>query len=252
MKFAVSAYAYDVFMGRYSKPLATVFSDFADIRPGMNVLDVGSGPGALTTELVGRVGGGSVSAAEPSPQFVAAMRERHPQVDIREAAAEDLPFGDDVFDAALAQLVVHFMADPAAGIGQMRRVTRPGGIVAACVWDHNTGGGPLSLFWEAARSIDPDVVGEDRLPGSRKGDLATLFESAHLNQVIETSISVQVEHPTFDNWWKPFTLGVGPAGSYVAGLAPERRQALRELCGRLQPEAPFLVTALAWSARGRV
>jgi SAM-dependent methyltransferase len=252
VKFAVSADSYDVFMGRYSKPLATVFSDFADIGPGMTVLDVGSGPGALTAELVRRVGDGSVSAAEPSQQFVAAMRERYPQVDIRMAAAEELPFGDHAFDASLAQLVVHFMVDPAAGIGEMRRVTRPGGIVAACVWDHNTGGGPLSLFWEAARALDPNVVGEDRLPGSREGDLATLFESAHLNEVIETSISVQVEHPTFDDWWQPFTFGVGPAGSYVAGLAPERRQALRELCGRLQSEAPFLVTGKAWAARGIV
>ena len=180
------------------------------------MIDVGCGPGALTTELVERLGPAAVVAVDPSESFVAAARARHPGVDIRQAAAEQLPFPDDAFDAALAQLVVHFMADPVAGLAEMRRVTRPGGVVAACVWDHAGGRGPLSPLWEAARELDPGGHRRVRLPGSREGDLTRLFGAAGLREVEETALTVRVEHPTFDEWWEPFTLGVGPAGAYVA------------------------------------
>ncbi|MGA7228435.1 MAG: class I SAM-dependent methyltransferase [Acidimicrobiia bacterium] len=252
MKFTIAADSYDRFMGRYSTPLASAFSDFAAITPGMSVLDVGSGTGALISELVKRVGDEAVSAAEPSERFVAAIRERYPKIDVRTAAAEDLSFAADVFDASLAQLVVHFMADPAAGISEMRRVTRAGGTVAACVWDHAAGRGPLSLFWEAARELDPDLVGEELLTGSTEGDLGSLFRAAGLNEVEEGSLTVRVEHPSFEEWWVPFTLGVGPAGSYTAGLDPKRRDELRERCRSMQPRAPFVVTGKAWAARGFV
>src|ERR1700729_1943675 len=134
-------------MGRYSEPLAVQFADLAGIGRGQRVLDVGCGPGALTAELVSRAGADAVSAVEPSASFAAAVRERLPGADIRLAAAERLPFATDIFDAALAQLVVHFMADPVAGLREMARVTRPGGVVAACVWDHAGGRGPLAAFW---------------------------------------------------------------------------------------------------------
>jgi ubiquinone/menaquinone biosynthesis C-methylase UbiE len=135
MSFVVAADAYDRFMGRYSVPLAPRFADFAAVAPGQHVLDVGCGPGALTAELVKRVGPDAVSAVDPSEPFVAAARERHPGVTVERAAAEQLPFGVGAFDAALAQLVVHFMTDPVAGLREMARVTREGGVVAACVWD---------------------------------------------------------------------------------------------------------------------
>src|SRR5438128_2448170 len=160
MGFAVGADAYDRFMGRYSVPLAPELADFAGIASGQRVLDVGCGTGALTAELVRRVGPAAVSAVDPSESFVVAARERHPRVDVLRAAAEQLPYGDESFDAALAQLVVHFMADPVAGLREMVRVTRTQGVVAACVWDHAGGGGPLSLFWEAARGLDSDVEDE--------------------------------------------------------------------------------------------
>src|SRR5919197_100162 len=123
-------------MGRYSQPLAPQLVEFAGVRAGQRVVDVGCGPGALTSELVARLGADSVTAADPSKPFVQAARERHPGVEVALAPAEDLPFGDDAFDAALAQLVVHFMKDPIAGLAEMRRVTRAGGVVAASVWDH--------------------------------------------------------------------------------------------------------------------
>src|ERR687898_491791 len=147
-------------MGRYSVPLACEFADFAAVSPGQRVLDVGCGPGALTAELVARLGPDAVSAVDPSESFVEAARERPPGVSVQRAAAEQLPFGDEEFDATLAQLVVHFMADPVAGLREMARVTRNDGVVAACVWDHAGGTGPLSVFWEAARELDPGVHDE--------------------------------------------------------------------------------------------
>ena len=250
MSFAVGAEAYDRFMGRYSSPLAPLLADLAGIARGQRVLDVGCGPGALTAELVTRVGPASVAAADPSESFVSAARERHPGVDVRVAPAEELPFEDATFDAALAQLVVHFMADPAVGVSEMRRVTCPGGVVAACVWDFERGTGPLAPFWRAARELDPDVEGEAARAGTHEGDLGELFRSAGLREVEETALSISVEHPSFDEWWEPFTLGVGPAGTYAAGLNAERRDRLRERCRALLPAAPFLVTARAWAARG--
>ena len=142
--FEVPADAYDRFMGRYSRHLSARLADFARaVEAGQRALDVGCGPGALTGEL-GRLGADGVTAVDPSESFVAAVRERQPGVRVEHASAEELPFGGGEFDVALAQLVVHFMADPVQGLREMARVTRPGGVVAACVWDHaRDGGGPL-------------------------------------------------------------------------------------------------------------
>ena len=134
------------------------------------------------------------------------------------AAAEDLPFDDGAFDAALAQLVVSFMSDPVAGLGEMRRVTRAGGIVAACVWDHAGGQAPLAPFWRAVAELDPGARDESALAGASEGQLAGLFASAGLDDVEDDALSVRVEHASFEEWWEPFTLGVGPVGAYLAGL----------------------------------
>jgi len=252
VSFAVAAAAYDRFMGRYSAPLAPLFVDFAAVVGGSRVLDVGCGPGALTTELVGRVGAAAVASVDPSPAFVDAARSRNPGVDVRCASVEQLPFDDGAFDATLAQLVVHFMPDPVAGLHEMARVTRPGGVVAACVWDHAGGSGPLARFWEAVQELDPDAVDESQLPGARRGDLERLAGEAGLGGVEEHLLTVEVSHPSFEDWWEPFTLGVGPAGAYVAGLEADRRDALRERCSAILPPAPFVVRASAWAARGTV
>jgi ubiquinone/menaquinone biosynthesis C-methylase UbiE len=252
VSFAVGADAYDRFMGRYSVPLAPQFADLAAVAAGQRALDVGCGPGALTAELVSRLGPAAVSAVDPSEPFVAAARERHPGVSVRRAAAEQLPFDDEAFDAALAQLVVHFMADPVAGLREMARVTRNHGVVAACVWDHAGGQGPLSPFWEAAHELDPYVEDESQLAGARKGHLSELFQAAGLNEIEESVLSVEIEHPSFEEWWEPFTLGVGPAGGYAAGLDAERQARLRALCRERLPAAPFVLTARAWAARGLV
>jgi SAM-dependent methyltransferase len=252
MSFTGGADAYDRFMGRYSSLLAPSFADFGGIARGRLALDVGCGPGALTAELVARLGATSVSAVDPSESFVSAARQRHPGVTVERAAAEELPFGDDTFDVALAQLVVHFMEDPVAGLREMARVTRAGGVVAACVWDHAGGRGPLSVFWDAARELDPDADDESTFAGAREGHLAQLLGTAGLHEIEEDTVSVSLEHRTFDDWWEPYTLGVGPAGSYVAGLDPDRAAQLRERCREMLPPAPFVLTALAWAARGLV
>jgi SAM-dependent methyltransferase len=249
--FRVAAESYDRFMGRYSTPLAPQLADLAAIAAGQRVLDVGCGPGALTAELVRRAGADGVSAVDPSEPFVAAAIERNPGVDVRQGSAEQLPFPDDGFDAALAQLVVHFMADPAGGLAEMARVTRRGGVVAACVWDHAGGRSPLSGFWDAAREVDPDVHDESALAGAREGHLAELFEQAGLGDVEASVLEVEVVHATFDDWWEPYTLGVGPAGAFVAKLNESDRAELREKCRALLPEAPFTLTARAWTVRAR-
>ncbi|MDC7121514.1 class I SAM-dependent methyltransferase [Cellulomonas fimi] len=250
MLFDVGADAYDRFMGRFSQPLAALFADALGVGAGERVLDVGSGPGALTSRLVERAGAEHVTAVDPTEAFVAAVRERLPGVDVRRAPAEALPFEDDTFDAALAQLVVHFMADPVAGLGEMRRVTRPGGTVAASVWDQEERG-PLTAFWRAARALDPRVRGESDLAGVRRGHLASLMRDAGVAGVEEGELTVSLTFASFEDWWEPFTLGVGPAGRHVRLVDDATRSRLRDLCALELGPPPFTVDATAWCVRGR-
>ena len=250
MSFDVAPEAYDRFMGRYSLQLSPQMADLAGVRRGQLVLDVGCGPGALTAELVTRLGPAAVTAVDPSEPFVAAARARNPGVNVRKASAAQLPFPDQAFDAALAQLVVHFMTDPVAGLAEMARVTRRDGVVAACVWDHGSGQGPLSLFWQAARQLDPEVDDESQGAGAREGHLAELFEAAGLHDIEQTALSASLDISSFEAWWEPFTGGVGPAGSYVASLDAKRLAELRETCRSLLPVAPFVLTVRAWATRG--
>jgi SAM-dependent methyltransferase len=249
MTFNVAAEAYDRFMGRYSSRLAAQMADLAGVEAGQRVVDVGCGPGALTEELVRRVGADAVAAVDPSEPFVAAAAERYPGVDVQLSRAEELPFADGAFDAALAQLVVHFMADPVRGLAEMARVTREGGVVAACVWDHVGGRTPIEPFWQVVREVDSDLEDESNLAGGRKGHLSELFSEAGLREVEETVLAVRGEHPTFEDWWQPFTLGVGPAGSAFQQLElDQQREIESRLRERLPP--PIVLETRAWAARG--
>jgi len=192
-----------------------------------------------------------VTAIDPSESFVAAARARFPGLDVHRGSAENLPFPDDDFDLALAQLVVHFMTDPVAGLREMARVTRSSGRIAACVWDHAGGGGPQSTFRQAVADTDPEAPGEAELPGTREGHLAELCTEAGLRDIESSKLTTRVSFATFADWWDPYTLGVGPAGAYVGQLDQGRRDVLRARCEELLPAAPFELTATAWCVTAR-
>jgi SAM-dependent methyltransferase len=248
--FDVPGGAYGRFMGRYSEPLAVPFAQFAGVSGGQRVLDVGCGPGALTAHLSSLTDAALVTSVDPSPPFVTAVKQRCPQADVYLAAAEDLPFADGSFDAALAELVVHFMSDPVRGLREMARVCRPGAHVSVCVWDGATGA--LHPFWEAVHENDPTAKDESDLAGARDGQLAHLLAAAGLDNIESGSVTVQVVHPTFDEWWQPYTMGVGPAGEYVACLDGGARERLAATARTRLGAGPFTVSATAWAARGSV
>ena len=254
MQFASPAEHYDRFMGRYAPSLAAAFADAAGVAPGMRVLDVGCGPGGLAQELAARVGAAGVAAIDPAPQFAEACRERNPGADVRVGAAEELPWADGTFDAALSQLVIAFMSDPDAGVAEMRRVTRPGGTVAACMWDVVGGGMTmLRIFWSAVGTVDTSTQGERRLAGTAEGDIAERFARAGLADVAAGAITARADYTGFDDFWEPFTLAVGPAGKYLLEKLDERqRAAVREACRAAVPDGAFSLDARAWYARGTV
>ena len=250
MSFEVSADAYGRFMGRFAAPLAADFVTELGLRPGQRALDVGCGPGALTALLVEQLGSAHVVAVDPSAPFVAAARERFPGVQVHLGTAEALPLPTDSVDVAAAALVVHFMPDPIAGLAEMRRVTRPGGLVAASCWDFAGNRSPLSIFWEGVRRFEPAHPGEDGEPGARQGQLGEYFRAAGLAQVRESTALSRVALEDFQQWWAPFELGVGPAGSYLAGLDAAQRADLRAACEALFPPTPYVLEATAWTAFG--
>ena len=243
-----NAAGYGALTGKITAHVAGPLLDAAGVGAGTTVLDVGCGHGDLCAAAAAR--GAQPTGVDLAEGMVDAARAAHPDLTFRVADAEALPFDDGAFDAVLSQLVVNFLDDPPAGVAEMRRVARPGGVVAACVWDYGGGTSPLSTFWDAARQLDPEVDDESGLAGARAGHLAELFAAAGLREIEEASLEVRTEHPSFEDWWEPYTFGVGPAGAYVRGLDPERRAELRELCRERLPEAPFVVTASAWAARG--
>jgi SAM-dependent methyltransferase len=246
--FLISGQAYDNFMGRYSQPLARTFADAARVAAGSLALDVGCGPGALTAQLVDRLGPEAVFACDPSAPFVAECSARHPDVDVRLGRAEAIPFDDDRFDTVLSQLVLHFVSDPAAAVSEMRRVARAGATVAACVWDFAEGMQMLRLFWDAALAVDSSAPDEARvLQFGREGEIAELFGAHGLHDIAETTIAVEVGYADFTELWSGFLAGVGPAGTYCVSLPEDHRQRVHdELFERLgSPTGGFRLTAVA-------
>jgi len=239
--FRVGGDVYDNFMGRYSVSLAKVFADFARVASGDRVLDVGAGTGALTAELLAR--DATVVAEEPSPEFATVLRERFPGVDVHETPAETLPFDAGEFDAALAQLVVAFMSDAPAAIGEMARVARR---VAVCMW----GIVEVDMF----RAIDraAETVGASRATEPRRYRTPQEIHDllAPHGQVETAELDVTAGYGDFEEFWQAMDHGVGPAGQWLASLDPEQRaRAHAELYRELgSPEGPFELKARAFAA----
>lgn len=238
--FHVGGEAYDAFMGRYSVRLAPMFADFAEIRHGERVLDVGSGTGKLADELQRR--GAAVTVAEPSPEFAASLRERFD--DVHEAPAERLPFEDGTFDAALAQLVVAFMEDAPAAVAEMARVARR---VAVCMW----GTAEVQMF--AAIHETAQAIGAPREEGARRyRTLAELRDLlAPLGEVETAELDVSAPYDDFDDFWRALARQVGPAGAWLRGLDEEQAaRASVELYRRLgSPAGDFTLTGRCYAAR---
>jgi SAM-dependent methyltransferase len=254
--FRVSADPYDRYVGRYGADLAAGLIAAAGVKPSMTVLDVGCGPGALATAVARIVGEDAVAAVDPSETFVASCRARLPGADVRLASAEELPFGDDTFDAALAQLVVNFMRDPEAGVREMARVTRSGGTLAASVWDYGGGMTLIRAFWDAAIAVDPSaaVLDEGTMPHCGEGELAALFELVGLRDVRGGELTAHASYESFDDLIDPLASGVGPVGAYYASLDADTRALLESsLQARLGVEnEQFSLAARAWFAVGTV
>lgn len=253
--FEASGERYDAFMGRYSERLAPLLLAGSGLIRGQSAIDVGCGPGSLTSVLAARLDPTAVAAVDPSASFVKACVERLPGVEVRLGRAEALPFPDRAFDAAFAQLVLHFTSDPELAASEMRRVVRPGGTVSACVWDFAGGMQMLRAFWDAALAVDRDAPDEaTTMRFGRPGEIADLFGGAGLIEIAETVLEVECTYGDFDELWSGFMQGIGPAGTYCVALPPQRREALRgELFDQLgAPSGPFSLTAKARSVRGEV
>jgi SAM-dependent methyltransferase len=256
--FRASADAYDRHVGRYGSQLASALIGFAGIEPGMRALDVGCGPGALTGALVERLGTANVHAADPSEPFVEACRERQAGVEVVLAPAEALPFDDGTFDGVLSQLVVNFMGDPEAGVREMRRVTRPGGVVASCVWDYAGEMTLLRAFWDAAREVDPDrAAAADEgvvMRWCAQGELAELWHAAALRDVRFAPLVVSASYTDFEDLWSPLPTGIAPSGAFCKSLDADRRAALHDVYrDRLGVgDGPFELSARAWAVAGAV
>lgn len=252
--------AYERFMGRWSRQIAPLLVKFAEVHDGPPVLDIGSGTGALSAAVAAEAPSSRVLGIEPSEPYVAFARSRHGSrlVGFEVGDAQHLRLPSASFDSTLSLLVVNFIPDPDKALDEMVRVTRPGGLVGAAVWDYGDGMDMLRVFWDEAIKLDPsnDSRDERHMPLCRRGDLAALWRRHGLTRVSETALTIRTPFRSFEDYWGPFLEKQGPAGAYVAQLSPERRDGLRRrLRQRLLGDGPdreILLHARAWAVKGRV
>ena len=254
------AEAYERFMGRWSRLVAPLLLEFAGIADGSRVLDVGSGTGSLAFEMARRWPRCQVVGIDPSKEYVAyaSAREHGSNVRFESGDAQALSFPTGSFDACVSLLVFNFIPDPRKALSELRRVTRPGGVIAAANWDYGDGMRMLRAFWDAAVALDraAEKLDEKHMPLCRAGELATSWKAAGLKDVEERPIEIKMHFQSFDDYWRPFLEGQGPAGAYVAKLSPERRGLLRTEVQRHLPAAAgngaFELGGRVWAVRGTV
>ena len=252
--------AYERFMGRWSRRLAPLLVKFAAVAERDSVLDVGSGTGALTFPLVEAIPSVRVTGIDPSGPYVRYAQARTPGDRVRffVGDAQALEIADASVDKTLSLLVMSFIPDSKKALGEMIRVTRPGGVVAAAVWDYAEGMEMLRVFWDEAVALDSTIAARDErnMPLCRPGELAALWRASGLQRVEERPITIELSFTSFDDYWRPFLGGQGPAGAYAASLAEPRRAALAAgLRGRLlgtREDGPFTLRARAWAVKGVV
>jgi SAM-dependent methyltransferase len=252
--------AYDWFLGRWTQRLAEPFIDFAKMPADGAVLEVGCGTGSLVGRIASRVPERAVVGTDLSLPYLVQARSNAPQGAYVVSDARKLAFRDGTFAASLAQLVLNFVPDPAAAVAEMKRVTRPGGVVAASVWDFRGGLVYQRVFWDTASGIDPAAgAARDRLfatPLATAAGLTALMTKSGLDEVTTGSLTIRMDYDSFDDYWQPLLGGQGPVGTYAAGLPEERRALVRErvrlayLAGGA--DGPRSMTATAWAVRGRV
>jgi SAM-dependent methyltransferase len=248
---------YDKHVGRYSPALAATLLRVARVRPGDDALDVGCGTGALARALVELLGPRRVAAVDPSQAAVEACGGTVPGADVRLGSAERLPFGDRRFDAVLSQLVIDKVDGPAA-LREMRRVARPGAVIAAAVWDFASGMRLLCAYWDAALAVDPRgarAAGAcEQPPYSSPEELSRLWTGAGLGAVSVGELVVDAGYADVEDAWWSFAAGVGTSGAYCSSLDDATRAALKAEFGRRlgSPDGPFALSARAWYTRGIV
>ncbi|MFT3816727.1 MAG: methyltransferase domain-containing protein [Rubrivivax sp.] len=251
---------YEDFMGRWSRQLARLYVAFAGPRDGDRVLDVGTGTGALASALERALPASDIVGIDPSAGFIEFARRSatSPRSRFELGDAQALQFADSSFDQTMSLLVINFIADHVKAIGEMRRVTRPGGLVSACVWDYDAGMQMLRIFWDEVVALDPAMASRDErnMKLTLERQLRGLWTQAGFDAVSEQPLSIEQTFASFDDYWAPFLAGVGPAGAYVAALGGDKR---RELEARLRKrllgarsDGGFVLTARAWCVRGRV
>jgi SAM-dependent methyltransferase len=253
--------AYERFMGRWSRRLAPRLVKFASVEEGNSVLDIGSGTGALALAIAEAMPLAPVTGVDPSPAYVRDAQARtasdRVQFMVGDALALQLP--DAAFDRTLSLLVMTFISNPSRALCEMIRVTRPGGIVAAAVWDYGQGMEMLRVFWDEAVALDSAMAARDErhMALCRPGELRALWQAGGLAHVEEQAIATELVFTSFDDFWSPFLGGQGPAGAYAASLSDPARAALESrlrlrLLGKDLDDRPFVLHARAWAVRGVV